>query len=168
MIVVEVKNIFFYLIFSLFLFSGGGRNFSRRGGSAGQDRPPYEGGNRGGGQQRSQRFHKFEEQPTNETSGFEQGGDAWANETGNDNQTFTGGYRARGRGGPRRGNYEGGRGSGRGRGRGGRGNFNNRNFEEGSQQPQQQQQQQQSQENSGWEQSSEYVDIKYYRKNFKC
>ncbi len=165
---VEVKKIFFYFsLFSIWLFSGGGRGYSKRGGSAGQDRPPYEGGNRGGGQQRSQRYNKFEgQQTTHEKSGFEQGGEAWGNETGNDNQTFSS-YRGRGRGrgGPRRGNYEGGRGDGRGRGRGGRGNFSNRSFEEGSQQ--QQQQQQQTQESNAWQQSAEYVEIKYYRKDFK-
>lgn len=75
---------------------------------------------------------------------MEQGGEPWSNETG--------GRGGRGRGGPRRGNFEGGRGNfeggrgagGRGRGRGGRGNFNNRNQEEGA-----------PQENNGWQQSSE-------------
>ncbi|CAF1407567.1 unnamed protein product [Rotaria sp. Silwood1] len=122
----------------------GGRGYSRRGGSAGQDRPPYEGSNRGGGgggggQQRSQRFYKFDRQENkHETSGFEQNVATWDNVTGPDNQTFSG-YRGRGRGGPRRGNFERGRDSGRGRGRfgRGRGNFNNRNFEEGSQEQQQ-------------------------------
>ncbi|CAF0779852.1 unnamed protein product [Rotaria sordida] len=126
----------------------GGRGYSRRGGSAGQDRPPYEGGNRGNGQQRSQRFHKYEPQENrNEISGFEQSSSNWDNVQGNDNQTF-GNFRGRGRGGPRRGNFERGRGGGRGRGRGGRGNFNNRNFEEGSQE-------QQIQENSGMQQTIE-------------
>ena len=110
-------------------FLGGGRGFSRRGGSAGQDRPPYEGGSRGGGQQRTQRFNKFEgQQPSNETGGFEQSVDSWGGDAGNDNQTF-GGSRGRGRGRGNyeggRGNYEGGRGGGRGRGNyeGGRGNY---------------------------------------------
>ena len=105
----------------------GARGGARRGG------PPYDGAGRG----RSQRFNKFEDKGTNESTSFEQGGDTWTTETGT-----RGG---RGRGGPRRGNFEGGRGSaGRGRGRGGRGNFNNRN-EDGSQ------------DNSSWQQSSEYV-----------
>ncbi|CAF2592826.1 unnamed protein product [Rotaria sp. Silwood2] len=110
----------------------GSRGGSRRGG------PPFEGAGRG----RSQRFNKFEGQgssSTNEPSSLDQGGDTWSNEIG----TRGGG---RGRGGPRRGNFEGGRGGGigRGRGRGGRGNFNNRSQEEGSQQ-----------ENSGWQQTAE-------------
>ncbi len=113
----------------IFLGSRGG---SRRGG------PPYDAAGRG----RSQRFNKFEGQgpsSTNESTSFEQGGDAWSTETGTRG--------ARGRGGPRRGNFEGGRGTG-GRGRGGRGNFNNRSQEEGSQQ-----------ENSGWQRSTEYVKL---------
>ncbi|CAF4653906.1 unnamed protein product [Rotaria sp. Silwood1] len=111
----------------------GTRGGSRRGG------PPYEGAGRG----RSQRFNKFEGQgssSTNETSSFDQSGETWNNETGTRGS-------GRGRGGPRRGNFEGGRGGiggGRGRGRGGRGNFNNRNQEEGSQQ-----------DNSGWQQTTE-------------
>jgi len=108
----------------------GARGSSRRGG------PPYEGAGRG----RSQRFAKFEGQgpsSNSESASFDQGGDAWSNETGSRG--------SRGRGGPRRGNFEGGRGiGGRGRGRGGRGNFNNRSQEEGSQQ-----------EGSGWQQTSE-------------
>jgi regulator of nonsense transcripts 3 len=102
----------------------GGRGAPRRGGA------PYEGAGRGG----SQRFNKFEGQrpssSTNESTSFDQGGDAWTTETGTRG--------SRGRGGPRRGNFEGGYGGGRG---GGRGNFNNR---EGSQQ-----------ENSGWQQNTE-------------
>ncbi|CAF3162803.1 unnamed protein product [Rotaria sp. Silwood2] len=128
----------------------GGRGYSRRGGSAGQDRPMYEGSNRGSGQQRSQRFHKFEVQENkNETSGFEQSAATWDNATEHDNQSF-GGYRGRGRGGPRRGNFERGRGfGGRFRGRGGRGNFSNRNVEDGSQE------QPQTQETSGMQQTIE-------------
>ncbi|CAF0966369.1 unnamed protein product [Adineta steineri] len=140
---------------------GGGRGFRGRGGSAGQDRPAYEGGHRGGGPQRTPRYNKFEgQQPRNETGGFEQGAGGWGNEAGNDNQTH-GGYRGRGRGSGRGNymnqNYEGGRGGGRGRGRGGRGNYGNRSFEEGSQQQQQQphEQQQQTQEGSGWQKDTE-------------
>ena len=153
----------------IFLLSGGGRGYPRRGGQdrpsyegghrgGGQDRSSYEGGHRGGGQQRTQRFQRFEgQQPSNET-----GGNTWGTETANDNNQSFGEYRGRGRGrgGPRRGNYEGGHGNyegGRGRGRGGRGNYNNRNFEEGSQQ---QQQQQETQDNSGMQQNSQYVEIK--------
>lgn len=123
------KNLFFCL---------GARGSARRGG------PPYEGGAGRGG--RSQRFNKFEGQGSTESTSFEQGGEAWSNEAGT-----RGG---RGRGGPKRGNFEGGRGGagGRGRGRGGRGNFNNRNQEDGSQQE------------SGWQQNAEYV--KFHQKNY--
>jgi hypothetical protein len=111
------------------------RGDSARGARGGLRRgAPYDGASRG----RSQRFNKFEGQQgpssNNESGSVEQAGEGWTTE---------GGSR-----GPRRGNYEGGRGAGagvgRGRGRGGRGNFNNRNFEEGSQQ-----------ENNGWQQSAE-------------
>ncbi|CAF0860303.1 unnamed protein product [Adineta ricciae] len=129
---------------------GGGRGFSRRG--TGQDRPAYEGGSRGGGPHRSQRFQRFEgQQGSHEARSFEQTGEV--GEGGNNNQRF-GGYQGRGRGGDRgrgsRGtfynrNFEG----GRGRGRGGRGYFNNRNADESSQQ--QQQQQPQTQDISQWQ-----------------
>lgn len=116
----------------------GARGGSRRGAVGGA---PYDGANRG----RSQRFNKFEGQqgPTsnNESGSLEQAGEGWTTEGA-----------SRGARGPRRGNYEGGRGAGsgvgagagRGRGRGGRGSFGNRNFEEGSQQ-----------ENNSWQQSAE-------------
>jgi hypothetical protein len=110
----------------------GARGGLRRGGGS-----SFENAARG----RSQRFNKFEGQQSsvsnNESSTLESAGDGWTTE---------GGMRgARGRGGPRRGNFEGGRGMGmRGRGRGGRGNFNNRSTEDGSQQ-----------ENSGWQQTTE-------------
>ncbi|CAF1017327.1 unnamed protein product [Rotaria sordida] len=124
-----------------------------RGGGLRRGGPPFEGTS---GRGRSQRFNKFEgpgSSSTNETPSLDQGGDTWTNESGP-----RGG--GRGRGGPRRGSFEGGRGNfeggrgnyeggrggtgGRGRGRGGRGNFNNRNQEEGSQQ-----------EPSGWQQTAE-------------